>query len=341
MTSVGLTGYGRYTPDKVVTGEEIAERSGIPEEVVVDKMGMHEKRVCPPDEDHATDMSISAGEDALDDAGVDPDELDLVLYHGSEYKDYVVWSAAANIAERIGAENAYATESYTLCAGCPIAMRTVRAQLLADSVDTALLVTASREEDLLDYENEDSQFMFNFGSGAAAYVLESEPAEERTRARVHGSGAITDGSFSEDVVMPAGGSKNPPTEETVRQNLHALDVPDPEGMKERIAPVSLPNYLSVAEEALEKSGYEQDDIDFVAVTHMKRSFHRTLLEELGVDPESEGYYLDDYGHMQSVDQIFALDEGLERGRVEEGDIVLFLAAGTGYTWSATVLEWLG
>jgi 3-oxoacyl-[acyl-carrier-protein] synthase-3 len=74
---------------------------------------------------------------------------------------------------------------------------------------------------------------------------------------------------------------------------------------------------------------------------MTRSFHPTLLEELGLDPEADGYYLDEYGHMQSVDQIFALDEGLERGRVEDGDIVLFLAAGTGYTWSATVLEWRG
>ncbi|WP_302082765.1 3-oxoacyl-ACP synthase [Salinibaculum rarum] len=341
MTNVGLTGYGRYTPDEVITGEEIAEQSGIPEEVIVEKMGMREKRICPPDSDHVTDMSIAAGKEALADAGVDPDELDLVLYHGSEYKDYIVWSAAANVAERIGAENAYATESYTLCAGCPIAMRQVRSQLLADSVETALVVTASREEDLLDYENEDSSFMFNFGSGAAAYVLEADPGAERTRARVHRSSAITDGSFSEDVVVPAGGSKNPPTEDTVDQNHHTLDVPDPEGMKERIAPVSLPNYLSVAEDALEKSGCERDDVDFVAVTHMKRSFHRTLLEELGVNPDSDGYYLDEYGHMQSVDQIFALDEGLARGRVEAGDIVLFLAAGTGYTWSATVLEWLG
>jgi 3-oxoacyl-[acyl-carrier-protein] synthase-3 len=341
MTNVGLTGYGRYTPDEVVTGEEIAAQSGIPEEVVVEKMGMREKRVCPSDDDHATDMSIAAAEDALDEARVDAEDVDLVLYHGSEYKDFVVWSAAANIAERIGAENAYATESYTLCAGCPIAIRKVRSQLIADSIDTALVVTASREEDLLDYEDEASSFMFNFGSGAAAYVLEADPDEDRTRAWVHDSAAITDGSFSEDVIMPAGGSRSPPSEDTVDQNLHHLTVPDPEGMKERIAPVSLPNYRSVAEDALADSGYEQDDLDFVAVTHMKRSFHHTLLEELGVDPEEDGYYLDDYGHMQSVDQIFALDEGLERGRVDPGDIVLFLAAGTGYTWSATVLEWLG
>ena len=339
MTEVGLTGYGRYLPDRVVTGAEIAERSDIPEAVVVEKMGLREKRVCAPDADHCTDMSVAAGEAALADADLDPADLDLVLYHGSEYKDYVVWSAAANVADRLGAENAYATESYTLCAGCPVAIRQVRAQLIAGDVEAALLVTASREEDLLDYEDGDSSFMFNFGSGAAAYVLEADPEPDRPRGRVRGSAALTDGSFSEDVVMPAGGTRHPPSEETVARGMHTLTVPDPEGMKERLAPVSLPNYLEVADEALARSGQDRSDLDFVAVTHMKRSFHTTLLEELGVDPETGGYYLDEYGHVQSVDQILALDEALDRGRVEAGDVVLFLAAGTGYTWSATVLEW--
>ncbi len=339
MTVVGLTGYGRYVPDETVSGATIAEESGIPEEVVVEKMGLVEKHVCPPDGDHCTDMGIAAAEDALADADLDAADLDMVLYHGSEYKDYVVWSAAANIADRLGAENAFATESYTLCAGCPIAIRQVKAQLEADAVEKVLLVTASREDDLVDLDNENSSFMFNFGSGGAAYVLEADPEESRIRARVRESAALTDGSFSHDVVMPAGGSKNPASHETVDHRLHALDVPDPDSMKERLAPVSLPNYLEVADDALERSGYDRDDLDFVAVTHMKRSFHEVVLEELGLDAASDGYYLDDYGHMQSVDQIIALDEGLEGGLVESGDVVLFLAAGTGYTWSASVLEW--
>jgi len=341
MTTVALTGYGRYLPDERLSGEEIAARSGIPESVVVEKMGLAEKRVCPPDDDHPTDMSVRAGRAALADAGLDPSDLDLVLYHGSEYKDHVVWSAAADVTERLGAENAYATESYTLCAGCPIAVRQVRAQLLAGSIETALLVTATREEDLVDYENEDASFMFNFGSGGAAYVLEADPEPDRVRARVHGSHAVTDGSFADDVVMPAGGSVCPPSQETVAAGQHTLDVPDPDGMKERLAPVSLPNYLTVADAALDRSGYGRDDVDFVAVTHMKRSFHETLLDELGLDPETDSYYLDEFGHMQSVDQIVALHEGLSRERVGAGDVVLFLAAGTGYTWSATVLDWVG
>ncbi|WP_276300506.1 3-oxoacyl-ACP synthase [Halorussus lipolyticus] len=336
-STVGLTGYGTYVPDEIVTGEEIAAQSDIPEDVVVEKMGVREKRVCPSDSDHTTDMCVKAAEEALADAEIEAGEVDMVLYHGSEFKDFVVWSASANVAERLGAEGAFAVESYALCAGAPLAIRQAKSQLLADAPETALLVSASREEDLVDYENEDSSFMFNFGSGACAMVLETDPDEDRLRATIRESAALTDGSFSEDVVMPAGGSRNPASRATVEQGLHTLDVPDPEGMKERLADVSLPNFEEVADDALSRSGYDRDDLDFVALTHMKRSFHDLLTDRLG----AEDYYLDEYGHVQSVDQILALDEGVERGLVESGDVLCFLAAGTGYTWAATVLDWQG
>jgi 3-oxoacyl-[acyl-carrier-protein] synthase-3 len=232
-------------------------------------------------------------------------------------------------------------------------LRQVAAQIRAGDVSRALLVSASREEDLVDYENERSSFMFNFGSGASAMVVESgdskgsdaPPAPERARAVVRESAAVTDGSFSMDVVMPAGGSKHPPSRGTVDADepMHTLDVPDPDGMKDRLGEVSLRNYLDVADDALAKSGYDREDLDFVAVTHMKRSFHDLLLSELGVDAATASYYLDEYGHVQSVDQALAVEEALaaDPPRLESGDVVLFLAAGTGYTWAATVLEWVG
>ncbi|MFP4590204.1 MAG: 3-oxoacyl-ACP synthase [Halobacteriales archaeon] len=340
MTRVGITGFGTYTPPGRITGPEIAERSGIPEAVVVEKMGVVEKPVCPPDDDHISDMCVAAATDALGMAGLEPTDIDLVLYHGSEYKDYVVWSVAAEVAHRLGATNAYATESHTLCASTPIAVRGTRALLRSDDVDRALHVTASREEDLIDYTNQDSSFMFNFGSGAAAYVLEADPGE-RTRATVHESAALTDGSFSRDVVMPAGGSRRPPSPESVAEGAHTLDVPDPDGMKERLGPVSLPNFVEVTERALDRSGLGIDDLSFVALTHMKRSFHHDLLEALGLSPSTDGVYLDHYGHVQSADQFIALEEALERNLLVPGDIVGFVAAGTGYTWAATALTWRG
>jgi 3-oxoacyl-[acyl-carrier-protein] synthase-3 len=336
--SVGITGLGTYVPEGVVTGAEIAAESGVPEEVVVEKMGVQEKRVPPDDDDHASDMSVAAAERALDDAGVEAAALDLVCYHGSEYKDHVVWSAAADVAERLGATEAYAAEQYALCAGAPIALRGVAAQIRVGDVDRALLVAASRESDLVDYGDEDASFMFNFGSGAGAFVLEADPPATRRRATVRGHAAATDGSFSRDVVMPAGGTVEPPSHESVAAGRHTLTVPDHESMKQRLGEVSAPTFLSVADEALAASGYDRSDLDFVALTHMKRSFHSYLLGELGVD-EAGSYYLDEFGHVQSVDQALAVERGVETGRIESGDLVLFLAAGTGYTWAASVIEW--
>ncbi|MHB9286867.1 3-oxoacyl-ACP synthase [Halobacteriales archaeon Cl-PHB] len=339
--TVGLTGYGLYRPDDRITGAEIAAASGIPEDVVVEKMGIREKRVCPPDDDHVSDMCVAAGRDALADAGRDPGEVDLVLYHGSEYKDYPLWSAAAAVADQLDAGDVYATETHTLCASAPVAIRQTRGQLELEDIEVALHVTASRESDLVDYTDEDTSFMFNFGSGAGAYVLEADPAESRSLATVRESAALTDGSFADDVMVPAGGSKRPTSETTVGATQHFLTVPDPEAMKRRMAPISLPNFLTVADRALESSGYDREDIDFLALTHMKRSFTESLFDELGLDVGSDGYYLEDYGHVQSVDQVLALDEGRKRDRVQPGDLVLFLAAGTGYTWAATALEWEG
>lgn len=337
LRQVGVTGTGTYLPDEVMTAADVADASGVPRDVVVEKMGVRRKRVCPPDDDHVSDMCVAAGGEALDASGLGAGALDLVLFHGSEYKDYVVWNAAANVADRLGAENAYAHESYALCGGTPVALRHVRAQLQTGDVDSALLVTASREEDLVDYDNERGSFMFDFGAGGAAVVLEAAPSDPR--AVVRESAAHTDGRFSEDVVVPAGGSRNPPTHDTVRRGLHALDVPNYEAMKERLADVSGPTFERVADEALERSGYDRDDVDFLALTHMKRSFYEHLVDAFEVGDGH--YYLEETGHVQSADQVLAVHGGVAEGRLEPGDLVLFLAAGTGYTWAATVLEWRG
>lgn len=340
MTTIGLTGFAIYEPAETITGAEIAEISGIPEEVVVEKMGIVQKRICPADAEHITDMCVDAARRALVSAELDASDLDLVVYHGSEFKDYIVWSAAAHITDRLGADNAYATERHTLCASTPIAIRSSRAMLATGEIETALHVTASREEDLIDYTNLDSSFMFNFGSGAAAYVLERSPGD-RALATVHQSAALTDGSFAEDVIMPAGGTLNPPSASTVAAGEHRLDVVDPDDMKERLGPVSLPNFVTVTETALERSDKTVEDLDFMALTHMKRSFHEDLLRAFDLDPETDAIYLDHHGHVQSADQFIALEQAADRGLLEPDDTLSFTAAGTGYTWGATILTWHG
>lgn len=337
MTShppVGIAALGSYLPQSVATASDIARQTGIPEEVLVTRMGIRCKYLAGPD-DQPSQMAARAALQALHAAQIPPEAVDLIIYHGSEYKDYVVWSAAAKIQHLIGATRAYAYEIYALCAGTPMALKVARDQMRSDpTLRHVLLVTAARENDLVSYQNQRTRFMFNFGAGGAAMLLRR--GEEHNE--VLESSVIVDGSFSESVVMPGGGCRHPTSEETVREGLHLLDVLDLEDMRDRLGVVSLPNFVRVIEEAVTRSGAALSDVAFLIITHMKPSFHHEILQALGLRPD-QSLYLEDYGHMQSVDQPLGLKAAAERGLLHDGDLVVLAGAGTGYTWSATALRW--
>jgi 3-oxoacyl-[acyl-carrier-protein] synthase-3 len=203
-----------------------------------------------------------------------------------------------------------------------------------ESLGTVLLVGACKESGLIDFANERARFMFTFGDGAVAVLLRRDHA----RNIVLGSSLLTDGSFSEFVHVPAGGSVHPASHQTIEQRMHYLDVIDPAEMKRRLDPVTMKNFLRVAREAAERSDCDLADIDWLLPIHMKRSIHSALLVELGVEPE-RSVYLDHNGHMSALDPLFGLSIARDRGVLRDGDHALLLAAGTGYTWAATVVRW--
>lgn len=245
------------------------------------------------------------------------------------------WQPAAAIAHRLGCTGAFALElDYTSCGG-PVALRVGRDLLRAEpSLRTVLLVAASRESALLDYSNPRSRFMFTFGDGAVAAVLRADTPTNQ----LLGCAMATDGSLSHHVKVPAGGSVAPATAATVAAGLHTLDVEDLPGMRARLDAVSLPRFVEVAEEALKASCATLGEVGWVCGIRVKRSMHTQLLAALGV-PEERAVYLDDTGHMSGVDPLLALDRLVEGGRLGDGDLVLLLAAGTGYTWAASVVRW--
>jgi 3-oxoacyl-[acyl-carrier-protein] synthase III len=329
MTRVGLAGTAAYLPERWMPAAEIAAASGIPEQVLVERFGLRGKHIAAADE-HVSDLSVRAGERLLDETGVDPAAIDAVVYFGSTWKDFGVWQASPWIAHRLGCSRAFALELDYVSCGTPVALRVCRDVLVAEpEVTTVLAVAAARESYLLDYTNERSRFMFNFGDGAVAALLVKDGPENE----LLGSAMLTDGSLALQVMVPDGGS----VDGTV-DGQPFLDVADPAGMKARLDAVSLPNFLRVAEEALAGSSARLDDITYLCVIHMKRSMHDAIVTALGVDP-ARAAYLDDTGHMSGVDPLFALDRAARAGELADGDLVLFLAAGTGYTWAATALRW--
>jgi 3-oxoacyl-[acyl-carrier-protein] synthase-3 len=309
-----------------MTAADVADRSGIPEQVIVEKFGLRGKHIAAADE-HVSDLSVAAASRLFDEHDLDPEEVDVVMYYGSMWKDYAVWQAAPWIAHRLGCTRAYAVEYDNVSCGTPVALRVARDMLLAeDELRTILVVAACRESYLLDYTNERSRFMFNFGDGAVAGLL----VKDGGRNRLLGCHGITDGSFSLQVKMPSGGSVFP------NGGYRFLDVADPTEMKAGLDEVSLRNFVAAARGAVERSGATLADVDYLCGIHMKPSMHRALVAELGVERAA---YLDDTGHMSGVDSLLALDRAVRAGEIRDGDLVLLLAAGTGYTWAASCVRW--
>ncbi|MGZ3582448.1 MAG: 3-oxoacyl-ACP synthase [Ktedonobacterales bacterium] len=331
---IGVMAIATYLPERVQTAAEIAAGSGIPEEIVRDKLGIASKHLASY-EDQTSAMAVRAARTALDRAGVEPEALDLILYSGSMHKDFYVWSAANRIQFLLGAKRAWAFEAVALCTTNVLALKLARDLMTADAtLRTVLICGGHRTGDLINLRDHSTRFLFNLSDGGSAIVLRRDHPQNQ----VLRSSFITDGSLSEDVTIPAGGTRLPASPETLRQGLHTFHVPDTARLKAGLEGASERNFVQVVREAVERSGYNTSDIAFLAINHMKPSMHRRILAMLGLR-EDQSLYLSEYGHIGAPDQVLALELASAQGRLHDGDLVVAASAGLGFTWGATALRW--
>lgn len=329
---IGIAHTAVYFPPGVETAKDLSIKTEIPEDVIIEKFGLYEKHVAESDV-HASDLAIRAASEII--KKIDPLEIDVIIYFGSPYKDYGVWSITPKIQYELGARNAYAFEMMNVSSNFPIALKVAKDMLVSDkSLNNILLVGGCKESQIINHENSRSRFMFNFADGgAAALIKRGEESNE-----ILDSSFITDGSFHDDIKIPAGGSVLPASFETVEHKLHYIDVKDPLDMKQRLDPVSIPNFVSVVEKAVLKSGYSVEDINLLFPLHTKKSMFTELLIKLGLE-ENQAIYLDHHGHMSALDPLVGIHFAKERGVIKPNDLTLAVSAGTGYTWAATAIKW--
>lgn len=330
--SAAITGLGTYLPAGRMTAADIAQASGLPEWVVTDKLGISQKPVPGPG-DHTVAMGVRAAEIALADAGVEARDVDVVISINEEHKDYPVWTAGIKLAHDLGADKAWAYDLGQKCGTAVLALKQARDLIVADdSVDTVLIAGGYRNCDLIDYTDPNVRFLFNLGAGGGAAVVQRNGRGHA----ILGSAIRTDGSFSEDVIVPVGGTRQPLTPDNVE--AFRLQVPDPAGMKARLEERSLQHFVGVVQDAMARSKLEAADIAHVAMLHMKRSAHDTVLQRLGLDA-GRSIYLSDYGHLGQVDQFLSLGLAHQAGTLKSGDHAVLVAAGIGYVWNALCIQW--
>jgi 3-oxoacyl-[acyl-carrier-protein] synthase-3 len=332
--TVGIVSAGMYLPDRIVTSSEIATESGLPEWVVRDKLGIHEKRMAPADL-HPNQMAVLAAQDCFAKCDVDPKEVDVVLCTTEEWREYLLWTSGIDLAYQIGATSAWGFDLHMRCCTTVMAMKVARDMMRSDpEIRTVLICGGYRIGDLIDFKNLRTTFLFNIGAGAGAILLR----RDWPRNHVLGTHLITDGSMSKDVIVPASGTVQFPTDAAVARGLFKFDLVEEEKMKARLNEVTMDNWMRCIDEALRKSGYTRKDASFLNMVLIKPSAYRDMLERIGLT-EEQGVYNAAFGHIGEQDTIINIIEGLRLGRLHDGDVMVMVGAGIGYVWGAGCVRW--
>ena len=334
---VGIVEIGVYLPKKIKTASEIsaATNGNWSEDAVINKLGIVQKYVPSDDPcDGTQEMGALAALDCLKNTGVDPLEIDAILCITEEWKEYPLTTSACYVQDRIGARNAWGIDVQNRCCTSVSALKMAKDLLIADDeCNTVLVCGGYRNCDLIDFTDNDVSFMFNLSAGGGAVLLKKNYGKNR----LLGTHLMSDGSIVWTAGGAIGGIKNPVTRENVDEHFK-LRLMDAVKMKELLNEKSMPNWMHCIDEALRKSGKTRADIDYLDILHIKRSGHLGMLKDLGLT-EDQTIYLENYGHVGQIDQILSLKLALEQGKVKDGDTVVMIAAGIGYTWAANVIQW--
>lgn len=334
-TSVGIVDFEIYLPEQFIEAEEFSKLVNIPAPVIVEKLGFKRKPVGGPD-DHCIAMGIKAAKKLLARTGTDPDEIDLIIYPGEEIKEYVCYTGSIKIQKELGAYKCWAFDVSYRCAATPLALKLAKELVLTNNeINTVLIAGGNTNAYLINYNDPNSAFMFDMAPSGHAALLK----RNYDKNLVLGTGIHTEPVFADDVTALYWGTKNPLTPELLESGAwNKVFVTDPERMKKDLAAKGLNPWLIPIDTALLKSGLGREDIDFLAPLHIKPSAHQAILAALGLKAE-QAVYLDEYGHTGHTDQWLALKLGLEQGKVKPGDNVCFLAAGTGYAFTSSIIRW--
>jgi 3-oxoacyl-[acyl-carrier-protein] synthase-3 len=334
--NVGIVGTGIYIPDHRMTAKEISEQTnGIwAESAVVEKLGINKKSI-PGEDDGTQEMGVKAALNALENTGMNPLDIDVIIGIGEEWKEYPLTTSSLYIQDKIGATNAWGIDVANRCCTTVSAMKMAKDMLIADEdVNVIMVAGGYRNGDFVDFTDKTMSMMYNLGAGGGAIILKKNHNENL----LLGSHVIADGSLARTAGVEIGGTVNPITHENLEEAKKSLRLMDPVKMKNRLNEVSMPNWFECIDKALDKSNMGRKDIDFLAILHIKRSGHEYMLNELGLK-EEQTIYLEDYGHIGQVDQILSLHKALEEKKVKDGSVVCMIAAGIGYTWAANIIRW--
>ncbi|MGD9781429.1 MAG: beta-ketoacyl-ACP synthase III [Kiritimatiellia bacterium] len=321
-----IAGVGHYAPEKVLTNADLEKMVDTSDEWIRTRTGIRERRIAAPGE-CTSHLATAAARRALENAGVAPEEVEAIFV-GTCTPDMVFPSTACLIQAALGAKRAYGYDLSAACTGFLMALDAAGAAIESGRVKVALAIGAEKLSAVTDWSSRDTCVLF--GDGAGAVVLKASD-----RPGIRSSLLGMDGNQADILYIPAGGSKRPASEETVREHQHFIHMAGRETFK-----IAVTTMLGAAQEAISRAGLTPDQIDWMIFHQANWRIIDAVARRLG-----EGFVeraimnLDRYGNTSAASIPLALSEAVADGRIQRGHKILMVAFGGGLTWGGSVVEW--
>lgn len=323
--SIGITGIGAYVPEKILTNDDISRMVETSDEWITDRTGIKERRIAAAEE-AASDLALPAARKALEQAGVEGAELDLIIV-ATATPDMLFPATAAIVAEELGAKQAAAYDLLAGCTGFVYGVAQAYAAVAGGLGERALVIGSETLSRITNWNDRGTCILFGDGAGAA--VLE----------RVRDGGIVgielgADGSGGPDLCVPAGGSRMPVTAANLEEDMQFIQMHGQE-----IFRFATRVMVSSAEQVLEKSGVGVEDVDLYVPHQANKRIIDHAAKHIGLAPEKVFMNIAKYGNTSSASIPICLAEAEEQGLLEAGTRVLMSAVGAGLTWGSIYMTW--
>ncbi len=329
MRYAKVTATGCYLPEIEISNDELRRRfdASVPE--FVDKMEASSgirSRWYAPDDWAASDLALRAARQALERAGKNPADIDLIIL-GTDSPDFITPATSVVLQQKLGAANAGTFDVGCACASFPTGL-SAGAGLIASNaaLKTVLVVGVYMMHKLADPND---PMIFFYGDGAGAAIL--EPSNE---AGFIGASFQADGTFAKHWGIYAGATAEPATAEAVAAGRTAVK------MLERYPPeINNEGWPRLVRRLANENDLAVDAIDFIIFTQVRKPTIELVMNDLGLSMEKTHMIMEDWGYTGSACIPMALDDALSKGKISEGDVVVLVGSGVGYNQAAVALRW--
>jgi 3-oxoacyl-[acyl-carrier-protein] synthase-3 len=323
--AIGITGVGAYVPDRVLTNDDLSKLVDTSDEWITERTGIKERRVAKPDQ-AASDLALPAARQALAAAGLEGGDIDLVVV-ATVTPDMFFPSTGSLLASALGADEAGAYDLSAGCTGFMYALAQAYGALAGGLAENALVVGAETLSKITNWHDRTTCVLF--GDGAGAVVLQRVP-----EGGFLGFELGSDGEGGKDLSIPAGGSRNPASAETLAQEMHFLQMNGREVYK-----FATRVLVSSADKLLEECALTVDDIDLYIPHQANKRIIDHAARNLGIPQEKIFVNVQKYGNTSSASIPLCLAEAVAEGRLAKGTRVLMTGMGAGLTWGSAYTVW--